>query len=228
MFKKRLITVLLSVAMLLSAVPAYAYADEEIAERTDEKSDVVSEETVIKDDNIDGEAETEMVAEGETGETADDVSAGEGAETNVQLFALTDAGDDQETLTIDETTFPDAGVREWLKAGLEKNDGDTFTVSEAKAADKLDETVLKMTEGNFTGLEKLSGISLSSLYLRMSSEQELDLTVIDSLMSKTVNGAKTGLFINYDLRDESYVSEGLPSIKEDSKTTNLKTIHLGL
>ena len=58
MFKKRLITVLLSVAMLLSAVPAYAYADEEIAERTDEKSDVVSEETVIKDDNIDGEAET--------------------------------------------------------------------------------------------------------------------------------------------------------------------------
>ena len=228
MFKKRLITVLLSVAMLLSAVPAYAYADEEIAERTDEKSDVVSEETVIKDDNIDGEAETEMVAEGETGETADDVSAGEGAETNVQLFALTDAGDDQETLTIDEATFPDAGVREWLKAGLEKNDGDTFTVSEAKAADKLDETVLKMTEGNFTGLEKLSGISLSSLYLRMSSEQELDLTVIDSLMSKTVNGAKTGLFINYDLRDESYVSEGLPSIKEDSKTTNLKTIHLGL
>ncbi len=223
MFKKRLITVLLSVAMLLSAVPAYAYADEEIAERTDEKSDVVSEETVIKDDNIDGEAETEMVAEGETGETADDVSVGEGAETNVQLFALTDAGDDQETLTINEETFPDAGVREWLKAGLEKNDGDTFTVSEAKDADKLDETVLKMTEGNFTGLEKLSGISLSSLYLRMSSEQELDLAVIGSLMSKAAE-----LFINYDLRDESYVSEGLPSIKVDSETTNLRTIHLGL
>lgn len=80
MFKKRLITVLLSVAMLLSAVPAYAYADEEIAERTDEKSDVVSEETVIKDDNIDGRSGDGDGCRGRNRRDADDVSAGEGAE----------------------------------------------------------------------------------------------------------------------------------------------------
>ena len=65
MFKKRLITVLLSVAMLLSAVPAYAYADEEIAERTDEKSDVVSRRNGDKKTIIStAKRRREMVAEG--------------------------------------------------------------------------------------------------------------------------------------------------------------------